>query len=134
MRFSEFVREQAVEDSAVNLITALELLRHRYKTSDQPPKINTNSLINMVRNTDQNFDYNALIAANEIPAVQNLIKSFNKDEILINLDDPTSDVQNDAPAVLNVGGDEEEVDNVGDTDVVGDMAKKAAKRDGAPLA
>jgi hypothetical protein len=66
-----------------NLLTALELIRNRYKDSDTPPKIKTQALINLILNTDRSFDYNALVDANETPAVQNLIKDMNRQYVTL---------------------------------------------------
>ena len=81
MRLNEFTHGPTNTPES-NLTTALELIRHRYKDKKQPPKISTQSLINLVLNTDKTFDYDALVAANENnPALKNLIKSYNKDYI-----------------------------------------------------
>ena len=81
MRLNEF-QHSPKNTPESNLTTALELIRHRYKDKKQPPKISTQSLINLVLNTDKTFDYDALVAANtNNPALQNLIKSYNKDYI-----------------------------------------------------
>ena len=76
-----------------NLVTALELIRQRYNDKEQMPKISTQSLINMVLNTDKTFDYAALVAANNNnPAIKNLIKSYNKDTVeLRSADEPVDD-------------------------------------------
>jgi len=107
-----------------NLLTALELIQHRYKDKEKVPNVSTQSLINLVRNTDRTFDYEALAQANETnPAVKNLIKSFNKDYVELNL--------------VNTGEEEAPTTNVGDettqapVDTVSDMAKRAAKSRGA---
>lgn len=84
----------------------------------------------MVLNTDRTFDYDALVSANQNnPAVKNIIKSYNKDYV-----------------ELRTSGDEEETDattsnipNQSDTtkepvNTVDDMAKRAAKQRGAPIA
>jgi len=108
-----------------NLLTALELIRHRYKDKEQLPKIKTSSLINMILNTDHTFSYQSLIDANDSnPAVKNIIKNFNKDYV-----------------ELNPVGDENSPDSSEDTtnatadaavqapvDTVPDMAKRAAKK------
>ena len=74
MKINEFVHSP-VNTPESNLTTALELIRNRYKDKQQPPKISTQSLINLVLNTDKTFDYDALVAANENnPALKNLIK------------------------------------------------------------
>jgi len=109
-----------------NLLTALELIQHRYKDRDQLPKINTQSLINMVLNTDRTFSYDSLVAANDSnPAVKNLIKSFNKNYVELN---PIS------------SGDEAETVNPPEgnptqnpVDDVNSMATRAAKKRDADL-
>jgi len=111
-----------------NLTTALELIRHRYKDKKQPPKISTQSLINLVLNTDKTFDYDALVAANENnPALKNLIKSYNKDYIELlpagELDDT------DATTTNTPDGDATQAP----VDTVSNMAKRAAKTRGAAL-
>lgn len=106
-----------------NLVTALELIRQRYKDKEQMPKISTQSLINMVLNTDKTFNYDALVAANDSnPAIKNLIKSYNKDTVeLRSADAPTDDStttntpDNDDPTQAPV-------------DDVSSMAKRAAKK------
>jgi hypothetical protein len=111
-----------------NLVTALELIRNRYKDVPTAPKISTQSLINMVLNTDRTFDYDALVNANENnPAVQNLIKSYNKDYVELNNADDTAEEE---PTTTNTSsGDATQAP----VDTVDDMAKRAAKARGAPL-
>jgi hypothetical protein len=77
----------------------------------------------MVLNTDRTFDYSALVSANENnPAVQNLIKSYNKDFVeLRSVDDETED-----PATTTNTLDGDPTQNPVDT--VDDMAKRAAKK------
>ena len=125
MRLNEFVHGPTNTPES-NLTTALELIQHRYKDKEQIPNISTQSLINLVRNTDRTFDYDALVQANENnPAVKNLIKSFNKDTVELN--------------TVNTGEDEASTTNVGDettqspVDTVANMAKRAAKTRGAAI-
>ena len=127
MRLSEFAHGPTNTPES-NLITALELIRNRYKDVPTAPKISTKSLINMVLNTDRTFDYSALVSANENnPAVQNLIKSYNKDFVeLRSVDDETED-----PATTTNTPDGDPTQNPVDT--VDDMAKRAAKTRGAPI-
>jgi len=109
-----------------NLITALELIRNRYKDQDTPPKISTQSVINLVLNTDKTFDYDALVAANENnPALKNIIKSYNKDYIELQ---PTGvDADSDATTTNTPNGDATQAP----VDTVSNMAKSAAKKRGA---
>ena len=110
-----------------NLLTALELIQHRYKDKEKLPNISTQSLINLVRNTDRTFDYESLVQANETnPAIKNLIKSFNKDVVELNQVQPEVD---DTETNTNVG------DETTDAPVatVSNMAKRAAKTRGAAI-
>jgi hypothetical protein len=132
MRLREFAHGPTNTPES-NLVTALELLRHRSKDTSAPATISTQSLINLVLNTDRTFDYDALVNANDTnSAVKNLIKSFNQDQVVL------------APLQ---GGDEEEstttnIDTDGvdqntfqaPVDDVSSMAKRAAKTRGAPIA
>jgi hypothetical protein len=111
-----------------NLPTALELIRNRYKDKQQPPKISTQSLINLVLNTDKTFDYDALVAANENnPALKNLIKSYNKD--YIELLPAGEDADTDATTTNTPDGDATQAP----VDTVANMAKRAAKTRGAAI-
>lgn len=147
MRINELVHSSKNTPES-NLLTALEVIRNRYKNQDQIPKINTKSLINLVLNTDKTFDYQSLVNANESnPAVKNLIKSLDQDYIELHPvgDEPSEEVPLDdmpppSPEPLpqpamdatptadpNMGAVEQPVD------VVDDMAKRAAAKRGAPL-
>lgn len=125
MRLDEFVRISKNTPES-NLTTALELIRHRYKNKKQPPKISTQSLINLVLNTDKTFDYDALVAANEKnPALKNLIKSYNKDYVELH---PAGELDDtDATTTNTPAGDA----TTAPADTVSNMAKKAAKKRGA---
>lgn len=102
-----------------NLVTALELIRHRYKDKDKLPKINTQSIINLVLNTDKTFDYDALVSANEKnSAVKNIIKSFNKD--YVELHPVGKDSESDATTT--------NTDKQAPVDTVSKMAKRAGKK------
>jgi hypothetical protein len=109
-----------------NLVTALQLLQHRYKDRNEIPKISTNSLINMILNTDRTFDYDALVAANENnPAVKNLIKSYNKDYVTLNSSDKETNAVTTNPPDNNA--------TQAPVDTVDTMAKRAAKKRDADL-
>ena len=125
MRLDEFIHSPKNTPES-NLTTALELIRHRYKDKQQPPKISTQSLINLVLNTDKTFDYDALVAANENnPALKNLIKSYNKD--YIELQPAGIDADTDATTTNTPSGDA----TTAPVDTVSNMAKSAAKKRGA---
>jgi hypothetical protein len=126
VRLNEFLHSPTNTPES-NLTTALELIRHRYKDKKQPPKISTQSLINLVLNTDKTFDYDALVAANtNNPALQNLIKSYNKDYIELR---PAGE-DNDSSATVENPKDQN-VDPNAPVDTVSNMAKSAAKKRGA---
>ena len=126
MRLDEFIHSPKNTPES-NLVTALELIQHRYKDKEKQPNISTQSLINLVRNTDRTFDYEALAQANETnPAVKNLIKSFNKDYVELNQIQPVDD---ETDTVTNIG---DETTNA-PVDTVANMAKRAAKTRGAAL-
>jgi hypothetical protein len=117
MRLSEF-EHSSTNTPESNLLTALELIRNRYNDQDKLPKISTQSLINMVLNTDKTFNYDSLVAANDTnPAVKNLIKSYNKDYVELRSADEAQDDE---------GYNTPDVDSP--VDVVPSMAKKAAKK------
>ena len=126
MRLREFTTTSTSSAPESNLVTALELLRNRYKDSGQPATISTQSLINLVLNTDKYFSYSALADANETnPAVKNLIKSFNRDTVELNPTDSEDD-----STTTNIDQDTSSIDPV---DTVDSMAKRAAKTRGAPI-
>ena len=125
MRLNEF-QHSPKNTPESNLTTALELIRHRYKDKKQPPKISTQSLINLVLNTDKTFDYDALVAANENnPALKNLIKSYNKD--YIELQTAGDEDATDATTTNTPSGDT----TTAPVDTVANMAKQAARKRGA---
>jgi hypothetical protein len=128
MRLSEFAHGPTNTPES-NLLTALELIRNRYKDVPTVPKISTQSLINMILNTDRTFDYDALVSANENnPAVQNLIKSFNKDYVELKTTDD-ADADDESVTTNTPSGDPTQ----NPVDTVDDMAKRAAKTRGAPI-
>lgn len=121
MRLAEFTTDS---NSISNLVTVLELLSKRYQDRGISPEISTQSLINMVINTDKNFDYAALVQANDTePAVKNLIKSFNKDTVELNLE--PGDDDDDTSTTTNTQNGDPVLNPV---DTVSDMAKRAGKK------
>ena len=126
MRLNEFVHGPTNTPES-NLLTALELIQHRYKDKEKLPNISTQSLINLVRNTDRTFDYEALVQANDNnPAVKNLIKSYNKDFVELNQIQP---VEDETETTTNVG----DATTQAPVDTVSNMAKRAAKSRGAAI-
>ena len=127
MRLKEFTHGPTNTPES-NLLTALELIRHRYGDKEQFPKISTQSLINMVLNTDRTFDYDALVSANDDnPAVKNLIKSFNKDYVELR---PAGEYADDESTTTNP---EEGDPTENPVDDVHSMAKRAGKKRDADI-
>ena len=125
MRLREFAHGPTNTPES-NLLTALELIQHRYKDQDKTPNVSTQSLINMVLNTDRTFNYDALASAVENnPAVKNLIKSFNKDVVELN---PIG-AEGDETTTVTPDGDA--TDNP--VDDVSSMAKRAGKKRDADI-
>jgi hypothetical protein len=151
MRLSEIVHSSKNTPES-NLVTALELIRNRYRDKNLPPKISTKSLINLVLNTDKTFDFQALQdASNTNPAVKNLIKNIDADYVeLYSLDDEPEEeslpspedlpppMDTDLPDMSEPGMDQMSADQgaavlAEPVDVVDDMAKRAARNRGAPI-
>ena len=129
MRLREFAHGPTNTPES-NLVTALELLRHRSQDKSAPATISTQSLINLVLNTDHTFDYESLVDANENnPAVKNLIKSFNQDQVIL----APVHGNEEEPTTINIGGAEQNTFQTPVDDVTS-MAKRAAKTRGAPVA
>ena len=128
MRLNEFTHGPTNTPES-NLVTALELIRHRYEDEGVAPKIPTDSLINMVINTDRTFDYQALVNANETnPAVKNLIKNLNQHIVELN---PSGEEGSSDDTITNTPAGDAVTAPV---DTVSDMADRAAKKRGAPIA
>lgn len=129
MRLREFAGENNGAPES-NLVTALELLRHRSQDKSTPATISTKSLINLVLNTDKTFSYDALVDANENnPAVKNLIKSFNKDQVILA---PLTGEDDDSTTTNTDGATQNTFQ--APVDDVSSMATRAAKSRGAPIA
>lgn len=131
MRLYEF-SGASLSTTDANLLTALEMIRNRYKDINAATSIRTQSLINMVVNTDRLFNYDALVAANaHNPAVKNLIKSFNRNVVVLQPfgDDIDTLDDNDDDTISNVEQDAMQIP----LNTVSDMAKRAAKERGAKI-
>jgi Cft2 family RNA processing exonuclease len=128
MKIREIIREDtSAEDQlgggidaplAANLLPVLMFLKKRSEDKGLSPKLLTSSLIQLVQNAgDTTFSYEDLVAAHEgNESVKNLIKDFNKDQLVLkSADDDAADIKADDEA--NSQPDPEQV--------VGSMAKKA---------
>lgn len=124
MRFYQFVSEDEATKMGGNvppqLITVLNFIKNRAADQNVAPKINTVSLINMVKNTGvESFSYNDLVSANDNnDTVKNLIKSMSNDEVILNSDN-AEDVSTD---------DQENNAGKNPQDTVDTMAKRAANK------
>ena len=81
MRYSEIIKEG---DSSPILLTTLELMQRHASEKGMPPVIPTDDLINLVKQPGMVFDYNTLVKAYKtVPAIKQLIKSFNRQEVVL---------------------------------------------------
>lgn len=115
MRLRDIIKEDTDAQNTI-LLSILSFIKKRASESGIGGKIKTKALINMVKNAgDKSFNYDTLAKANENnPAVKNLIKSFNQEEVIIGQNDP-QDVFNPDQAKNPV-------------DTVAQMAKKALNK------
>jgi hypothetical protein len=121
MQAKEFLREFSEQSQYSNLVSVLNFLKNSADKRGLTPKISTASLINMVKNTGQSeFEYGDLVKANEQDStVKNLIKSFNKDEVIVSGDNNQT-VTNSPDSYAGAAQNPEQT--------VSSMAKKALNR------
>ena len=136
MKINEIIREDDMDAGAnlaelsANVIPVLVLLKTQAKELGVSVKMRTDSLIRMIKNAgDTTFDYKALINAHESNvAVKGLIKSVNKDEVVLASDELDDSEQ-------EVTGDDANADQyaLSPEETVSGMAKKAAGARGAAV-
>lgn len=105
MRLQEFALQEN-GDQYANLVSVLMFLKNSAQERGLTPKIGTESLINLVKNSGQPaFELDDLMAAIDAdPAVKELVKSANRDEVVIRADhdqEVTTDTDTDSSAVKN---------------------------------
>ena len=105
MRLREFTLQEN-GDQYANLVSVLMFLKNSAQDRGLTPKIGTESLINLVKNSGQPaFELDDLMAAIDAdPAVKELVKSANRDEVVIRADhdqEVTTDTDTDSSAVKN---------------------------------
>ena len=105
MRLREFTLQEN-GDQYANLVSVLMFLKNSAQDRGLTPKIGTESLINLVKNSGQPaFELDDLMSAIDAdPAVKELIKSANRDEVVIRADhdqEVTTDTDTDSSAVKN---------------------------------
>lgn len=94
MRLREFSGDP--QNDPTVLLTTLEFIRNRSHDSNAPMTINTQSLINTVKNTGAAYDYDALVRDNQNPAVKSLIQSINRETVTLKgFGDDDADINND---------------------------------------
>ena len=120
MRLKEFApsgQQKPTDDSEGVLVTVLQFLKNKGDQHGGSIKVPMSSVASMMANAGIPFDYTSLEQLSQrSDTIKNLIKTFNKDEVVINTlsDNPVDgDMNNNGP------GNEKTVDS---------MAKKAAKR------
>jgi hypothetical protein len=84
MRISEILKEGDPQGDPTVLLTTLELLRQHAHDKSTAPVINTADLISLVGNSGAIFSYDSLVSAFKTdPAIKQLIKSFNRDTVIL---------------------------------------------------
>lgn len=105
MRLREFALREDGNQYA-NLVSVLMFLKNSAQERGLTPKMGTESLINLVKNSGQPaFEFDDLLAAIDAdPAVKELVKSANREEVVIRADhdqEVTTDPDTDSSSVKN---------------------------------
>lgn len=105
MRLREFALREDGSQYA-NLVSVLMFLKNSAQERGLTPKMGTESLINLVKNSGQPaFEFDDLLAAIDAdPAVKELVKSANREEVVIRADhdqEVTTDPDTDSSSVKN---------------------------------
>lgn len=105
MRLKEILTNEN-GDQYANLVSVLMFLKNSAQERNLTPKIGTESLINLVKNSGQPaFEFDDLIAASkQDPAAKELIKTVNRDEVVIrseNADEVTTEPEGTGGSVKN---------------------------------
>lgn len=118
MRLREFIRGGDAQTDPSVLLSALDLMRQDVQDKGLPPVIKMSDLIQIVKQPGTTFDYNTLVNLyKKIPAVKNLIKSFNRDEVVLSDPEGNDEFTTSADVDVDLG-----------TDTVARMANKALKK------
>lgn len=117
----EYLAPEDETNLSANLVSVLMFLKQRSEDHGLVPKLKTDSLIQLVQNAgDNTFDYQALVSAYESdPAIKNLIKSFNENDIILTSDNDADTEEQAVQAQSQAQNPENTVDS---------MAKSALKR------
>jgi hypothetical protein len=84
MRISEISQRGDPQQGYTALLGALELMRKTASDQGTPPVIPMDDFIRIVKQPGTTFDYNTLVTAyKNVPAIKNLIKSFNRDQVVL---------------------------------------------------
>jgi hypothetical protein len=105
MRLREFSSQENGSQYA-NLVSVLMFLKTSAQERGLSPKISTQSLINLVKNSGQPvFEFDDLLAAIEAdPAVKELVKNANRDEVVIRAEhdqDVSTDSDSESSSIKN---------------------------------
>ena len=122
MRLREFSSQENGSQYA-NLVSVLMFLKTSAQERGLSPKISTQSLINLVKNSGQPvFEFDDLLAAIEAdPAVKELVKNANRDEVVIR-------AEHDQDVSTDTDSDSESSSIKNPEQTVKAMAKKALNR------
>lgn len=112
---------------SANLLPVLMFLKKRSEDKELSAKLRTQSLIQLVQNAgDTTFDYKALVNAFENnDAVKEVIKSFNREEIILRTDNDSGDGDSESHGDSDEHTSEKQPDP---EKTVAAMAKKASKK------
>lgn len=85
MKISEVTSGSFLKEQVSVLLTVLSFLRNRAHDKNLVPRISTDAVIQMVKNSGQTtFDFNAFNTAFKTDeAVKNIVKEFDKDYIML---------------------------------------------------
>lgn len=133
MKVNEIICEEGPDIGvlSMNLLPVLSFLKSQAEERGISAKLRTDSLIRMVKNAgDSSFDYTALVKAHEDnDAVKELIKSVNRDEIVLASDE--LDIDDQEVTSGEEGGPDPFA--LSPEEQVSSMAKKAASNRGAAV-
>jgi len=138
MKINEIIVEDDMDAGAnlaelsANVIPVLMFLKTQAEERGVSAKMRTDSLIRMIKNAgDTTFDYKALIAAHEnSDAVKEMIKSVNRDEVVLASDELDAEDQEVTGQDAGEGPDQYALSP---EEQVSSMAKKAAGARGAAV-
>lgn len=106
MKIRDIIREGDPQKGPSVLLTTLELLRNHASDKGMPPVISTNQLIDLVKQPGMSFTYASLVDAyKKEPAIKKIIKSFNREEVILSNPDGEDEFTTSASVGVDLGTD-----------------------------